>query len=163
MIFHRPALSVALGLTLVLSLMLKLPGLTGLAAATRANVITPDVATLLERYGYEVQHHVDESDTSLTWTSGSAAECHILVASVALQGWHNSLIAQMASGNRLAYMFNGRVYAEQPILRTRAQHYWTKFQNYLGLDVPIHPLFAVITVPACQDVPLVELARLTER
>jgi len=160
MVIARPALSIACGFTLALSLFFKLPGLMGLAAAT-PGAIPQEIAALLERRGFQVRQDTDSSDRNLIWISGRAGACDVLIATVALQGWHRSLMAQRAVDHRLFYTFNGNIYAEQPIVRTRAHHYWVKLNRYLGLEAQTHPLLAVIAAPTCTSVPLEELAALS--
>jgi hypothetical protein len=160
----RPALSIVLGLFLVVSLSLKLPGLIT-AAVGEASVIPRDIATVLERHEFQVkvsqEQVVQEAPDELAWVYGAAGACQVRIAEVALQGWHRSLVSQLATGNQLFYMFGGETYSEQPIMRTRTYAYWRKLNRYLGLSTPNRPVLALIAMPACQNVPLRELAVLS--
>ncbi|WP_112662157.1 hypothetical protein [Microvirga flavescens] len=157
---YRLVLSAILGIALVVSLSLKFPGIADIAVAT-AGTTPRDIATLLERHDFEVRQ--DAPDTDLRWVSGRAGTCSVLIAPVAPQGWHRSLIAKLAGDKRVFYVFEGQIYAEQPILRTRAHYYWSKFNRYLGLSPVTRPVIAVIATPGCENVPVDELAALSAR
>jgi hypothetical protein len=150
---------------LVVSLSLKLPGLITVAVG-EASVIPRDIATVLERHAFQVkvsQEQVTQEapGIELAWVSGAAGACQVRIAEVAPQGWHRSLFSQLAAGNQLFYTFGGETYSEQPIIRTRTYAYWRKLNRYLGLSTPNRPVLALIAAPACQNVPLRELALLS--
>ncbi|MGO4706474.1 hypothetical protein AB4072_11960 [Microvirga sp. 2MCAF38] len=154
----RLGLSAVFGLALAASVALKVPGVADIAAVTESTI--PDkIATVLRQDGFQVRQDVPDYD--LSWVSGVSGSCNVLVAPVAPQGWHRSLITQVAKGNPILYIVNGQTYAEQPILRTRAQYYWSKLNRYLGLSAPGRPVIAVIAPTACERLPLDGLAALS--
>jgi hypothetical protein len=159
-VIFRPGLSIVFGLVLAASLSFKVAGLTGLVAAP-ASAIPHEITALLEQHDFQVAQH--SADDDLTWVSGNAPTCKIRIAEIALQGWHQSLVAQIASGNQLFYLFEGQSYSEQPVMRTRAHYYWRKLNRYIGLHAPTHPVLAVIANPGCENLPLSELAELSGR
>lgn len=160
----RPALSMIFGLILVVSLSLKLPGLIT-AAVGEASMIPRRIATVLERNDYHVelsrQKVIQEAPDELAWVYGAAGACQVRIAEVSPQGWHRSLISQLAVGNQLFYTFGGETYSDQPIMRTRTYAYWRKLNRYLGLSTPNRPVLALIAAPACQNVPLRAIAGLS--
>jgi hypothetical protein len=156
----RLALSSGFGLVLATSLFLKLPGYMDRAGAAVSARPSGAVA-LLERHGFQVSEDPPGSDP--IWVSGRAGACQVRVAAVAPEGWHRSLVAQMAAGNQLVYMFGGELYSEQPIVRTWAHHYWSRLAGSLGLSASTRPVVAVVATPACENLPLQELAKLSER
>ncbi|NIX75683.1 hypothetical protein [Microvirga terricola] len=157
----RFAFSGLFGLALIASLALKLPGNVDIAVA-EPNVVPRDVASLLEQRGFQVRQNT--SDYDLLWVEGNIGEeCRVLIAPIAPQGWHQALVTGMAEGNQLFYFFEGQMYSEQPILRTRAHYYWRKLNRYLGLSAPDRPVLAAIATPNCESLPLNDLAMLTDR
>jgi hypothetical protein len=146
-------------LVLLVSLLLKLPGYMDRAAAP-ANLPPIGVLAFLERHGFQVSE--DSSTGELTWLSGTMGACRVLIARVAPDGWHRSLVMQIAAGNQLFYTFGGEVYSEQPVMWTRTYHYWGKLNGYVGLSVPIRPTLAVVASPNCETEPLHKLANRLE-
>jgi hypothetical protein len=156
----RFAFSGLFGLALIASLALKLPGSVDIAVA-EPSAVPSEIESLLARRGFQVRR--DHSDYDLLWVKGNIGECHVLIAPIAPQGWHQALVTGMAEGNQLFYFFEGQMYAEQPILRTRAHYYWRKLNRYLSLNVPDRPVLAAIATPTCASLPLSDLAVLTDR
>ncbi|MBF9233912.1 hypothetical protein [Microvirga alba] len=156
----RLVFSGAFCIVLAVSLALKLPGNTDIAVA-KESAVPREIAALLEHQGFQVSQ--DNPDNDLTWVAGNADACYVLVAPVAPQGWHQALVAQVAAGNLLFYFFEGQTYAEQPTMRTRGHYYWRKLNRYLGLSAPDRPVLAAVATPTCENLPLRELAMLTEK
>lgn len=156
----RLVLSAVFGLVLMVSLLLKLPGNPDGAVAA-PEPIPARITALLDRHGFQVSKAAPER--SPAWVIGRAGDCQIQIAEVALQGWHRSLIAQVAAGKQLFYIFDGETYPEQPVLRTRAHRYWLKLlHDYLALSASYHPALAVVATPACERLVLSDLADLSE-
>jgi hypothetical protein len=152
----RVTFSLALGLVLLASLWLKLSrDIDGGSPAESS--IAMRVTNLLERHGLEVSPGAADG----TQIVGKAGACRIVITEVAPQGWQRSVTGQTAGDGNLSYIFDGRVYSDQPVMRTRADYYWRRLQRYLGLDAPDKPVFAVVTTPACPEWPLHDIAALT--
>jgi hypothetical protein len=130
-----------------------------------ASVIPRDIATVLERHDFQVkvsqEQIMQEAPDEPAWVYGAAGACQVRIAEVAPQGWHRFLVSGLAAGNQLFYTFDGETYSEQPIIRTRTYAYWRKLNRYLGLSTPNRPVLALIAAPACQNMPLRELALLS--
>jgi hypothetical protein len=130
-----------------------------------ASVIPRDIAMVLQRHDFQVevdQEQVQRQEAiELAWVYGAAGACQVGIVEVSPQGWHRSLISRLAAGKRLFYMFGGETYFEQPVMRTQTYAYWRKLNRYLGLRTPNRPVLALIAGPACQNVPLRELAVLS--
>lgn len=154
----RPAFSFALALVLIVSLSLKALVLTGTAAA-KPEVAWSDIATLLEHQGFQT-HYQPAVDHDLTWVSGRAGTCSVQVTEVDPQGWHQSLVAQVAQDNRLLYIFAGEVFSAQPTMRSRIDYYINKLGRYVGMDIRHRPVLALIASPTCENLPLQDLAAL---
>lgn len=157
---RRLALSLGFCLVVAMSVALKLPGLLRVTEGP-ANAISPRIELLLKQHSFQVSQYAPDND--LTWVSGVEGDCRIMIAAVAPQGWHRALVAQMAIGKRLFYLFDGHVYTEQPIFRTRSYHYWRKLNQYLGLSPQNLPVLAIVMASTCQGVPLTQLAALSAR
>lgn len=152
--------SIAFGVVLVASIGLKVPGLMKVSDGETHDVL-PGVAKALEENGFQVSQYRPDND--LAWVVGANDGCSLRVTAVAPQGWHRALVAQMANGSRLYYFFDGAVYREQPILRTRAYHYWRKFARYLGIEPQERSVLAVLMSPSCESVPLAQVAELSAK
>ncbi|MBD2750183.1 hypothetical protein IC232_26305 [Microvirga sp. BT688] len=157
-----PALSGAIGLVLAVTLSLKLPGLMLLTSPMApAPGFSGEAARLLEQHGLEVDQ-VSPGE-NLAGISGATGACRVRINDVMPQGWQQSLVAGIAGDHHLVYLFNGRNYSEQPLLRTRADYYWSRLNRYLGRNVPTRPVIVVIFTPACNGLPLRELTELSGR
>ena len=154
---YRPAFSLIFAIALVASLALKLPGIATQSTTSDVGVPT-EVARVLEQRNFQVSRLAPDDD--LAAISGISGTCRVTIASVSPQGWHRSLIAQMAAGGQLSYLFDGGIYAEQPVFKTKLSYYWTRLNRYFGRTVRPHPVLAVIAGPACVSVPLQPLAAL---
>ena len=78
----------------------------------------------------------------------SRGDCRIEVASVSALGWHQSAMAARAGEQALAYVYQGRVYSEQPVLLTKLGYYWHKLTSYF-IPSSQPPVFAVVTSRGC--------------
>lgn len=160
MIIARPSFSLACMVVLAMSLTLKVPRLTGVISAP-TDVSLAEIGNLLELRGFKASQFTPEND--MAWVMGAAGDCDIRIAEVALQGWQQSLIEQIAAGHQLLYAFGGEVYSRQPILKTRTHYYWHKLLRYLGMKSVASPILAVIAAPTCKNIPMADLAKLTIR
>lgn len=75
-------------------------------------------------------------------------DCHIEVTMVSPLGWHQAAMATRAAGQTLAYVYEGHLYDEQPILLSKLGYYWHKFTNYF-YPATQPPVFGVVTSPGC--------------
>ncbi|ANY82247.1 hypothetical protein BB934_28345 (plasmid) [Microvirga ossetica] len=158
----QPGLGIGLSLALVASLFLKVSGLahpTPSPAVDTAPVFPDEVTTLLEQQGFHMKLLTPKDD--LPWVVGTAGDCQVRVTKVAPQGWQQGLLTALAQDQHLVYLFDGASYLEQPMMRTRADFYWTRLNRYLGRKAPSRPVLAVLSTSACENLPLRELADLS--
>jgi hypothetical protein len=147
---------------LVVSLSLKISGLTHpKPTAEIATVFPGDVRNLLEQQGFQVSLATPDED--LPWVSGTVRNCQVRVTEVAPQGWHQGLLAALAQDQHLVYLFDGAIYPEQPMMRTRVNYYWNRLTRYFGREVANRPVLAVVSTSACEELPLRELAALSDK
>lgn len=137
-----------LAAVLVLSLSLKVTGAAKRDDSSESRMRAETLA-FIERSGFRVSKITQDLDLVLI-AAGNGRGCKLTVAIVSLQGWHRHLMHQIVlPDERLAFVFGGALYPDQPIWRTRMQHYWNQVHRYAGLPLPLRPVLAVIAGPAC--------------
>lgn len=137
-----------LAAVLVVSLSLKVTG-----AAKRddspENRLRDETRAFIERSGFRVTRTTQDLDLVLI-SAVDGRGCRLTVGLVSLQGWHRHLMHQIVlPDERLSFVFGGALYPDQPMWRTRMQHYWNQIHRYAGLSPPLRPALAVIAGPAC--------------
>jgi hypothetical protein len=132
---------------LILSLFLKISGRT--SAETEApSTATERVATLLERNGFDVVQNA--TDVDLFSLFAAKGQCHLFVAILSPHGWHRHVIRQIAPvGSDLRFVFDGALYPDQPLLRTRLDHYWGRVLRYAGFERPERPVLGIAGTSEC--------------
>lgn len=157
---HRLTLSVALGLLLAASLAIKVYG----RAADDGAANDPgdqDIVALLQKHGFKTE--MAAANTDPPWVRGMRDGCRIDIASVSPQGWHRAIVEWYAAGKELQYSAQGRLHADQPILRPMMTHYLARLQRYAGIGASEVRIRAVVIAPGCpvDAVPPSELAALS--
>jgi hypothetical protein len=140
---HRLLYSLAFALLLGLSLAIKFSGSVE-AYSSGMHENDGEIATFLTAQGFAIRQ--GESGASTTGTRGG---CQVQVTDVSPQGWHRSVIAQSAAGQKLVYAFAGNIYPEQPVLRTTLDHYVWRLKRYFRMRPPPHAVRAIIISPGC--------------
>jgi hypothetical protein len=131
---------------LTLSLALKVFGHTA-----EEQTATEDIPAAIEQYlqqrGFTLSRQVTVNGSALVATNGP---CRVEIANVSPHGWHRSAMAQHASGRQLAYLYDGSIYADQPVALTKFDFYWHKFIRYfMASSTPA--VRAVITASECSS------------
>lgn len=117
--------------------------------------LTAEMTDFLQRQGFTLTG----TDTNLDLVLIHARRppgCLLTLALMAPQGWHGGVVRSLlAPGEELFFVFDGAVYAEQPVMRSRFRLYWTLVLRRLGIDAALHPLFGVVATPVCaaRDLP----------
>jgi len=76
--------------------------------------------------------------------------CQMLIALSSPRGWDRDMIRKLARSDDQSFVvFHGRVYAEQPMLRTVAEFLWSRLLGELGLEARAAPVVAVSAPPSC--------------
>jgi hypothetical protein len=134
-------------IVLVLSLFFKISGRTN--AETQAPTTATDrVATFLERSGFDVVQNA--ADVDLFSLSATKGQCHLFVGVLSPHGWHRHVIRQIVPADRdVRFFIDGTLYADQPVLRTRFDHYWGRLLRYVGFDRPERPVLGIAGTPEC--------------
>jgi hypothetical protein len=84
---------------------------------------------------------------SPVWVA-SKDDCRIVVTTVSPLGWHQSAMAAHKGQQALGYVYDGRIYQDQPVLLTRLGYYWHKLANHF-YSTAQPPVFAVVTSRGC--------------
>jgi hypothetical protein len=76
--------------------------------------------------------------------------CQLRVALSSSRGWHRDLIKNMSADAADTFVvFGGRIYPEQPMLRTVPDFLWSRFLNGFGLPVRSASVFTVLAGNNC--------------
>lgn len=166
----RPNVNARLSVSLLMALVL-FGGVTLKILAIQRAEIDPNpfvvaaASGFLERRGFSILGRHQNLDLTLMGAQ-KAADCRMILASMAPQGWHGGAVRQMAGdGDELFFVFDGAVFREQPATQARLQLYLSLFLRRLGFSAPYYPLLGVIADPACHAdaYPWAELASITLR
>jgi hypothetical protein len=68
----------------------------------------------------------------------------------------------VAGNHLLVYGFDGAACPEQPVIKIRACYYWSKLHDYFGRSVESPSVLAMVSTPACRDLPPHKLADLSD-
>lgn len=145
----RRTASFLLGFLLLFSLAIKAPGSLTAREAPTVNV-ADRVTNFLKSNGFETEPHNSDLDMfSITAQSGS---CQILVSVLSPQGWHSEVVKKLApQDSNVFFFYDGEVYADQPVLRTRFDDYWNRLLRSAGGNASQPPLFGIAESPGCQN------------
>jgi hypothetical protein len=133
----------------VVSLSLKMANGMG-AAPAAPDHLRHQLAAFLEREGFRVDGSQQGSDFHLPVVKATRDECR-LVAIVSPKGGQRAFLTQLAApGDQVSFVFQGRIYKEQPIWRPLIDRYLIgQFQNFAGLGSPSSPVVGVVAPPNC--------------
>jgi hypothetical protein len=124
-------------------------------AEARAEVRT---LAFLAQHGYEVHSKQGRSGALIYATSG---ECQLRVIEVDPNGSQQDrerLIA--AQADRTAFVFDGKVYPDQPMIRTALSYSWTRLQNRIGVPAQRKIVLGIAASQGCslEKLPWSEIA-----
>lgn len=144
---HAPKL--LLGLSLVLTIVPKalpqfqIPDQPPPAEA-RAEALT---SAFLAQHGYEVHSKQRRSDTLIYATSG---ECRLRVIEVDPNGSHRDKVRLIAGqADRTAFIFDGELYPDQPMVLTALSYTWTRLLNRIGVPAQRKIVLGVAASQGC--------------
>jgi hypothetical protein len=124
---HAPKL--LLGLSLVLTIVPK--ALPQFHIADRPPPAEARTIAFLAQHGFEVHSKQRRSDTLIDATSG---ECRLRVIEVDPNGSHRDNVRLIAGqADRTAFIFDGELYPDQPMVLTALSYTWTRFLNRIGV------------------------------
>jgi hypothetical protein len=158
----RPLHPTEAGITLALALTLavKIGFLPSVAPAETPAEGKAPVVAFLEHQGFSVGEPLPNNDPVML--PAAKANCNLRVAEVSPVGWHRDILARLAlPGDQIAFVFDGNVFAAQPVWKTFIAHNWRRLLTYAGLHASEQPILGIIASPGCalQELPWGELAR----
>jgi hypothetical protein len=108
------------------------------------------ITAFLRRHGFQPNGPI--AIQLITGASGNLGECHLLIANVAFQGWHQDPLRQFASKeDQLMFFFRGSLYEDQPVWWTTwLSGYWTLFLQDWGVNARLEPVLGIVASPACK-------------
>ena len=108
------------------------------------------VAEFLARQHFSISmlEHAEDGKPSVTANSGS---CRILVMKSPALGWDRDLVRRYADAeDQVFVVFRGRIYSDQPTLRTVLDTLGSRFVRELGFSAWPSPVFAVVARRGCE-------------
>jgi hypothetical protein len=121
------------------------------AAPAASDHLRHQLAGFLEREGFRVDESPQDNDFHVAVVKATRDRCQLLVAIVSPKGEHQAFLTQLAApGDQASFVFQGKIYKEQPIWRPLIQKYVVgQFQNYAGIRSPSSPVVGVVASPNC--------------
>jgi hypothetical protein len=108
------------------------------------------VADFLIRQHFSVSI-LESSEQGRPSIAARSGACRILIIRSPAIGWDRDLIRRYAeAGDQLFVVFQGRIYADQPTLRTVFDALWSRFVKELGVRASPSPIFAIVAKPSCE-------------
>jgi hypothetical protein len=147
---YRLMLSLVFGVLLALSLGFKFHAGLDQSAALPAD--DGDIVALLDRNGFAVTRAPPNTDPQ--WVYGVRGDCSLQIADISLQGWHRSTLEWASGGRPLMYSVEGKLYAQQPILRPMVLHYLRRGERYMGMRAAPVRARAIIIDRGCPADPI---------
>jgi hypothetical protein len=80
----------------------------------------------------------------------TTGQCSLVFAKASAYGWSTHLIRDVAGSNPMVVLFRGKLYPEQPVLKTLLTHIWSRMLRIIGLVRQPTPVIAVIAAGPCE-------------
>jgi hypothetical protein len=107
-----------------------------------------DVEPVLRAQGFAVVQ--DASGGVPRWIVAVRNGCALKAAEISPLGWHDAVVEQHArEGDRIVYLYRGRIYAERPALKAMADQIVWRLGRYLASGAAAQPVLAVVLPKAC--------------
>jgi len=143
-----PALKWFVALSVPLTLAWKIP-----VGPEDPNHRTSEIIKFLANSGFDVTFPGKLIDLQIDAPNIRAISgvCQMLIVEISPDGSERDEIHGFATATaeRVFIVFQGRVYAEQPVLLTLANNLWSRFLGKLRLARHITPVLAVIATESC--------------
>ena len=138
---------VAMLLLLLSSLMMKIPAI---ASNSQPDIseLTGRIEMFLQRNGFRTEHTTSDEDMFIV--SATADDCELSIASLSLQGWHRDIIGSLTPTDySLRFLFDGKLYLEQPLLLTQSYDYWSRLSGFVGEGNRSLHLYGIVASSEC--------------
>lgn len=138
-------LGAALISTLGFKLLLK-PATSSENPTTAAQARLADFLTR-QHFRVSVVEHAAEGQASIVASTGV---CRILAVRSPAMGWDRDLVRRQASpGDEVLVLYRGKIYNEQPTLRTVSDFLWGRILRELGINSTERAIYAIISPKSC--------------
>lgn len=138
-----------LGLALISTLGFKLllkPATSSQNPATAAQSRLADFLTR-QHFRVSVVENAAEGQASIVASTGV---CRILAVRSPAMGWDRDLVRRQASaGDEVFVLYRGKIYDEQPTLRTVSDFLWGRILRELGISSADRAIYAIISPRSC--------------
>jgi hypothetical protein len=132
---------------LLSSLMMKVPVI---ASNSQWDVteVTHRIEIFLQGNGFQTGQTTLDEDMFIV--SGAAGDCELSIASLSLEGWHRHIIRNLTPVDyNLRFLFDGKLYLEQPLLLTRSYDYWIRLSGFISEDNHSLHLYGIVASSEC--------------
>jgi hypothetical protein len=141
---------------LVLSILLTVAWKLGIKPENPAEV-DQAIVEFLGKHQFEASL-TDRSMEYMSIIEATSDSCHLWVTRISPLGHETDVVRHIgAATDRIAYVFRGLVYSEQPVGLTVASYLWFRFLRELGLVSRIPPVIAVVSSCNAERLPWNEL------
>lgn len=94
---------------------------------------------------------LEQSEQGKPAIAASSGSCRILVIRSPALGWDRDLVRRYAdAGDQIFVVFQGRIYSDQPTVKTAFDALWSRFLRELGFAKSPSPVLAVVARAACE-------------
>ena len=83
------------------------------------------------------------------WIVATRGACRVRITAVSPEGWSRTIVAEQTEGEHLMYAFDGRLYAQQPVMRTMLENYRRRLVRYFGYRATNLEIRAIAVSPNC--------------
>jgi hypothetical protein len=137
-----------LALLLALTLSLKIAVGPTVASEEIATGHEASVATFLERQGFTVGALLP--DISPPMLPARKSSCALRAVEVSPFGWQQAVLAELAQpGERLHFVFRGKVSTSQPTWATFFDYYRRRMLSNFGIRPPDRPVLGILASDGC--------------
>lgn len=134
-------------LLLLSSLMLKVPVIAS-NSQWDVNEVTNRIEIFLQGNGFQTVQTASDEDMFIV--SGADGDCELSIASLSLEGWHRHIIRNLTPVDyNLRFLFDGKLYLEQPLLLTRSYDYWSRLSGFISEDRRPLRLYGIVASSEC--------------
>lgn len=132
---------------LLSSLMIKISVIAS-SSQSDVNEVTHRIEIFLQGNGFQTVHAASDEDMFIV--SAAAGDCELSIASLSLQGWHRHIMRSLTPiDHNLRFLFDGKLYLEQPLILTRSYDYWSWLSGFINEDNRSHRLYGIVASSEC--------------
>jgi hypothetical protein len=162
-VISSPGFSVFLALSLLVTLSIKF------VVGKQGELGRPDVQGAVVDLLAHQNFNVQTSRGGGLVIEAESGDCHMLILEANAAGGTGDALRtprfeehHAKYRDRIAFVFNGRIYPEQPTLKTVGSELWTRLQHRLGFNAGWRPVLAIRASAGCpvEELPWTGIAKL---